>query len=110
MRYLALLFLLIAGPALAITDSSATVGTSASNVLSAGSSVQPRINIHLVNRSTDNIWCSWTGTATVAGAGTFPLLGQGATVIYAAPQLVPQGALSCISSGASSGLTVLVTP
>lgn len=110
MRLLLVLLLLAGGPAFALTDSSATVTGTAANVLSAASGSTPRRNIHIVNRSTDNIWCSWTGTAVAAAAGTFPLLGQGATIIYGPPGLVPQDALSCISSGASSGLTILVTP
>jgi len=102
--------LLVGIPAYAMTDSSATVSTSASTVLAAASGSTPRRNIHIVNRSTDNIWCKWTGTAAAAAAGNFPLLGQGATIIYGPSGQVPQEALSCISSGASSGLTILVSP
>ena len=107
---LGLLALTFAVPAQAMTDASATVETTAAVELAAGSGSQPRRNIHIINRSTNNIWCSWTGTATVAGAGTFPLLGQGASIVYGPPGLVPNEALSCISSGASSGLTILTVP
>lgn len=110
MRLILILLLLAGGPAFALTDSSATVTGTAANVLSAASGSTPRRAIHIVNRSSDTIWCSWVGTATVAGTGTFPLLGQGSTIIYGPPGVVPQDALSCISAGTSSPLTVLVVP
>lgn len=100
-----------ATPAFAQRDRSASIGTSASEALAASSGPAPWRNIHVVNRSTNNIWCSWTSASpTVAGAGTFPLLGQGATILYAAPGIIPQGPLNCIASGSSSGLTIITVP
>lgn len=101
------LCLLAAWPASAMTDSSASVGTGASTVLAAQGN---RTWLLLFNRSSNNIWCSFTGTATVAGAGTFGLIGLGSNVIIQAPNPVPKEALSCIASGSSSGLTVLSIP
>ena len=107
-RVVFLVGLLAAFPALAMTDSSANIGTGASTPLAAASGT--RSWVMLFNRSANNIWCSWTGTATVAGAGTFGLIGLGSNIVLSRPNLVPQEALSCIASGAGSGLTVLSVP
>ena len=107
-RLLFVLILLAAWPAQAqMTDNSATVGTSASTVLAAATN---RSFILLYNRSSNTIYCSWTATAVANAAGTFGLVGLGANLLITKPQVIPGNALSCIASGASSGLTALTIP
>ena len=103
-----LLAVMLAGPAIAqMTDNSATVGTGASTVLAASTN---RSFILLYNRSSNTIYCSWTGTAVANAAGTFALIGLGANLILSKPTIIPGNALSCIASGSSSGLTALTIP
>lgn len=86
---------------------SATVTGSATLVLAEAPVARFFLVIH--NRSTDTVWCSFTTpTPTVGGAGTWPLIGQGANRTFLT--FIPKNALYCISSGTSSGVTAEYAP
>ena len=85
-------------------DSSATITGAASTPLVAKPG---RTWVFIQNRSADNIWFNIGGTATVAGAGCIGLIGLGANVRFTAKEIPVYDAISFISSGASSGVTIL---
>lgn len=89
------------------STASATVTGSATLVLAATTVARFYLVIH--NRSTDNVWCSFsTATPTVGGAGTWLLAGQGANRTFLT--FIPKNALYCISAGTSSGITAEYAP
>lgn len=85
-------------------DSSATITGTASTALEAKPG---RAWILIQNRSSDNIWIRFGATATVAGAGCIGLIGLGANINFTAQEMAIGDYVSFISSGASSGVTIL---
>ncbi len=55
----------------------------------------------------DTIWCSRAGTDAISGAGSFPLA-PGEYEFYVSPQTIPTNALSIISTGTSTPVTIEV--
>lgn len=57
--------------------------------------------------TTDTIWCSRTGKAAINTAGSFPIL-PGSFELWSYPQLIPANALSIISTGIATPVTIEV--
>lgn len=87
-----------------VAFTSATVGTGHAQVLAAS---QVRLYLMLHNPSVaggNTIYCSFGGTATVAGAGTVSIA-PGQYVTWES-SYAPIDAIDCIASGASTPMTL----
>lgn len=94
------------------SDQSVTLGTAAVKVL-------PAVNTRLwliieVNTAGASVACSWTTTTPALWTnGSFTLSGQGTNVAYAQQGgggFVPNAALYCVASAASTSVTIQVYP
>ena len=85
---------------------SATVGASHGNALAANV-VTTYLLLHNPSAAGGNtIYCSFGGTATVAGAGTVSIA-PGQYVVWES-SYAPRDAIDCIATGASTPLTIMV--
>lgn len=90
-----------------VTQNYSITATGAAALAFSALSFVPRYYRIFNTSAADTIWCSRSGTAAINGAGSFPLA-PGNFELYCAPQIIPTNALSIISTGASTPVTIEV--